>query len=100
MMGGPFTGTEIFGYDTKKKAFVSVWVDSTASSLGVLEGQYDADAKKLVMKGESVGMDGQPVEMTNTTEYPSEDRMVFTMSVPGPDGADMPMMTIDYERKK
>ena len=100
MMGQPFKGIEILGYDPQKERFVSVWVDSMEPTLSLMEGSYDAEAKKLVMKGESVGLDGKPAEMTNITEYKDADTMVFTMNVRGPDGADASMMTIEYKRKK
>lgn len=100
MMGAPFTGTELLGYDPEKKTFITVWVDSTSATFSTMEGHYDAEADKLVMKGESIGMDGQPAVMTNVTEFPTKDTMVYTMNVPGPDGVEFPMMTIDYKRKK
>lgn len=99
MEGAPFTGIEIMGYDTAKEKFVSVWVDSMSTTLSVMEGTYDAASKTLTMKGESVGMDGEVAEMTNVTEY-TDDTMAFTMSMAGPEGAAMPMMTIEYTRKK
>jgi hypothetical protein len=99
MMGQPFTGMEILGYDSLKGKFVSVWVDSMSHTLSVMEGTYDAATKKLVMKGESLGMDGEVAEMTNTTEY-GDDKMAFTMGMEGPDGGVVPTMTIDYSRKK
>jgi len=99
MMGQPFQGIEILGYDPQKKMFVSVWVDSMSTTLSTMEGTYDAETKKLTMKGESVGQDGEVGEMVNVTEYKG-DAMAFTMSMKGPDGGLMPLMTIDYARKK
>lgn len=99
MMGQPFKGMEIMGYDPGKEKFVSVWVDSMSTTLSPMEGTYDAEAKTLTMKGQSVGQDGEVGEMVNVTEY-KESGMAFTMSMAGPDGGLMPMMTIDYTRKK
>jgi hypothetical protein len=100
MMGSPFTGSELFGYDPGKGAFISVWVDSLSAKMGLLEGHYDAASKKLVMKGETEGMDGQPTVTTNVTDFVDDDTMVFTMTMPGPDGADLEVMTIAYKRRK
>jgi len=99
MMGQPFQGMEILGYDPQKGKFVSAWVDSMATTLAVMEGTYDAETRKLTMKGQSVGMDGQPAEVVNVTEY-KDDAMAFTMNMAGPDGGLMPVMTIEYSRKK
>ena len=100
MMGSPFTGTELLGYDPEKQAYVSVWVDSMTPKISPLEGQYDPETKKLTMSGESVGMDGEVATMTNITEYIDENTMVFSMNMPGPEGEMAPMMTIHYTRKK
>lgn len=100
MMGMPFTGLELMGYDPQKKEFVSVWADSMTATPQTMRGTYDAAAKKLVMKGEGPGMDGQPATMTNVSQYADADTIHFTMSMPGPDGADMEVMSIDYKRRK
>lgn len=95
MMGMPFKGMEILGYDSQKGKFVSAWVDSMATTLAVMEGTYDADSKTLTMRGESVGMDGEKATMVNTTKY-GDKGMVFNMQMEG-DAA--PVMTIEYTRK-
>lgn len=95
MMGQPFQGMELMGYDPLKKAYISVWIDSTTPLLQVMEGSYDADAKALTMKGPSVAMDGEVAEMVNTTTF-REDGMRFEMMM---EGVPTPMMTIDSTRK-
>lgn len=93
MMGEPFEGLEILGFDPEKGKFVSVWVDSTTPKIAALEGTYDADTKTLTMRGPSIGMDGGAAEMMNTTVF-SDRGMAFTMHIEG-----APLMTIDYTRK-
>ncbi len=94
MMGQPFSGIELLGYDPLKEKYVAVWVDSMTPLLTVLEGTYDADTQTLTMRGDSTGLDGMRAEMVNTTKFEDGD-MAFSMSV---DGAEM--MTVDYKRKK
>lgn len=94
IMGQPFSGIEILGFDPLKKKYVSVWVDSMTPLLVTTEGAYDADTKTLTMRGISRGMDGEEAEMVNTTEF-RDDGMLFTMSIAG-----APLMTIDYSRKE
>lgn len=100
MMGMPFTGIEITGYDPAKEKFVSIWVDSMTTAPQMMEGVYDEASKKLTMKGEAVGMDGQPAEMLNVSEFKDDDTTVFTMSMAGHGGEAAPMMTIEYTRRK
>ncbi len=94
MMGQPYTGMDIVGFDPLKQKYVSVWTDSVTPLLMPMEGTYDADTKTLTMRGISRGMDGEEAEMVTTTEF--RDRgMFFRMKI-----ADAPFMTIDYTAKK
>ncbi|MEM7168404.1 MAG: DUF1579 family protein [Planctomycetota bacterium] len=96
MMGQPFQGLEVMGFDPLKKKFVSIWVDSMNPLMTTLEGTYDADTKTLTMRGLSRGMDGEKAEMVNTTKF-RDGGMVFSMNIEGTPG---PLMTIDYNQKK
>lgn len=96
MMGQPFEGLEILGFDPEKGKYVSVWVDSMTPKVMMTEGVYDADTKTLKMRGPSTGMDGQVAEMINTIVY-DDTGMTFSMHMEGMPEA---MMTIDYDRKK
>ena len=49
MMGMPFVGHEVIGYDLAKKKYVSTWVDSMTSHMFVSEGTWDAAKKTLTM---------------------------------------------------
>lgn len=95
MMGMPFTGMEVLGYDTNRSEFTSVWIDSMTTSPAITRGTYDEATRRLTMTGESIGMDGQLMKMTNVVEYKDADTMVFTMNT------DMgEAMKIEYKRKK
>jgi hypothetical protein len=96
MMGQPYQGTEIVGYDPQTKTYVSVWADSMTPKLTTLSGTYDTETKTLTMRGPSVGMDGEVGVMVNTTTY-RDDGMTFKMSIEGMSG---PMLTIDHTRKR
>jgi hypothetical protein len=96
LMGQPFDGMEVLGFDPLKEKFVSVWVDSVTPLLMTMEGTYDADTRTLTMRGLSRGMDGEEAEMVNTTVV-RDGGMTWTMNIEGvPD----PMMTIDFTRKR
>ena len=51
MMGMPFKGFGIHGYDNFKKKFVMSWVDSMGTALLTAEGERDASGKVLTMNG-------------------------------------------------
>lgn len=51
MMGMPFIGKAIMGYDNAKKVFVSTWVDNFGSGMLMMEGNYDEATKAITMVG-------------------------------------------------
>jgi hypothetical protein len=98
MMGGPFHGHEVMGWDGMKKKYVSCWVDSTGSAMSIGEGTWDEATKTMTMTSKGPDMSGQMSEMTNVIKVIDADHHTFTMHM---GGADTPaMMTINYARKK
>ena len=51
MMGTPFTGRLIMGFDNTKQKFVSVWVDSFSTSMSTSEGKGDTGNKVITLEG-------------------------------------------------
>lgn len=51
MMGSPFTGRLLMGYDTSKQRFVSVWVDSFNTSMTTSEGTAGTGNLVITMEG-------------------------------------------------
>jgi hypothetical protein len=100
MLGMKFEGHGLDGYDTNKKKFVSVWVDSMSSAPLVEEGEIDASKKLLVMTGEAPGPDGKLQKFKSTVTTGDKDQFKFTMYLVQPDGSEQQMMTIDYTRQK
>lgn len=95
-----FEGHGVDGYDQGKQKYVSVWVDSMSSAPTIFEGDYDADTKTMTMVGEAKGPGGDTVKFKNVTKIKDADHQTFTMSVVGSDGQAVPMMTIEYTRRK
>jgi hypothetical protein len=95
-----FQGKGMDSYDSGKKKYVSVWVDSMSTTPMIFEGNFDKDGKVLTMTGEGPGMEGKPVKLRSTSEMKDKDTFVFKMYAPDKDGKDQEMMTITYKRKK
>ena len=100
MMGSPFEGRGIFGYDLTKKKYVGVWVDSMSAGIAHVESTYDATTKTMTGTMEAPDMSGKVSKMKETTVYKDPNTRVFTLFTPGPDGKDAPMMRITYTRRK
>jgi hypothetical protein len=104
MMGTPFHGVGVLGYDHTTKQYVSYWYDSMASHQASSSGTYDAAKKTFTMKGKAPNMTGgSPTEMvdqTEITEVKDNDTVLFKMVQAGPDKKDVTVMSIEYKRKK
>jgi uncharacterized protein DUF1579 len=100
MMGAPFQGHGVTGWDSSKKKYVGTWVDSMSSGISLSESTYDAAAKTATGSLEGPGPDGQPMKMKAVTQYKDDDTRVFTMFMAGPDGKEAPTMRITYKRRK
>jgi hypothetical protein len=51
MMGQPFEGEALTGYDNAKKLYVSTWVDNMGTGIMQMEGTWDEATKSTNMKG-------------------------------------------------
>jgi len=98
MMGMPFQGINLRGYDADKQKHVAVWVESTAPEMSLSEGECSDNCRKITLW--STGKDpvtGQPTRWKMVTEGKSDDEFVLTMSSEGKTGGEMVMT---YTRKK
>jgi len=100
MMGQPFEGHGISGYDSGQRKYVSTWVDSWSTGLSSGQSTYDAAARKMTGWMEGPDMTGQISRTTMVTEWKDLDTRVFTMSGPGPDGKEFAGLKITYKRRK
>jgi hypothetical protein len=51
MMGGPFTGIGITGYDNITKKYVMAWIDSMSTGIYFFEGTAGADDREITLEG-------------------------------------------------
>ena len=101
MMGMPFEGRSLTGYDNAKKAFVNTWIDNMGSGIMIMEGTWDDATKTITFKG--TGMDPMTMRENNyrqTFKVIDDNNQFMEMYGPGPDGKDYKMMEIKFTRKK
>lgn len=53
MMGKPFTGMTLLGFDNTKQTFNSIWVSDTQTSMFTSEGKGDSANKVITLEGEA-----------------------------------------------
>lgn len=91
-----FHGKGLDGYDSAKKQYVSIWVDSMSGSPMVMRGKKEG--KVTTMTGEGPGPAGESKYKTISTQD-SSDKMTFQMFTTN-EGKDVDVMTVTYTRRK
>jgi hypothetical protein len=79
MMGQPFEGIGLTGYDNRKGVYTFVWIDNFGTATMTGEGAMDDSAHELTMKGVADGPDGKPAEFRMVTRIVDPNRHVFSM---------------------
>ena len=99
MMGMPFTGFGMSGYDNVSGKQWSTWTDSMSTGIMVSEGTCDADGACVFTGSWNDPITKGPVTARMTVRWTSPTVQVFEMYGPGKDGAEMKMMEIVYTKK-
>ena len=97
MMGKPFEGLGISGYDNAKKKFTMTWMDSMGTMTIYAEGT--GDQKQRVFSGEESQPNGQKRAFRWVIKVESPNKHTMEMFAPGMDGKEMKEMEIVYTRK-
>ena len=99
MMGMPFEGYEISGYDNVKKEFFNVWMDNMGTGIMVSTGTYDEATKTLTFTGQMTEPMGTEMNVREVITAPDKDHSLFEMYV-DMGGNEMKTMEIKYTRVK
>jgi hypothetical protein len=101
MMGQPFEGMSIMGYDNAKKMFTSTWVDNMGTGIVHMTGTYDEATKMLNMKGSQTDpMTGKDSDMREEMKMIDDNTYTMTMYGTGMDGKEMKFMEATFKKKK
>ncbi|XVJ58756.1 MAG: DUF1579 family protein [Tepidisphaera sp.] len=101
MMGKPFQGMGLYGYDTGTKKFVSSWVDSMSTGIATGTGELSADKKTLTWTVEMTGPGGTKETMREVETFIDDNTSKLEMFMTNPaDGKEMLLLEISYTRVK
>jgi hypothetical protein len=101
MMGGPFHGRGLTGFDNLKKKYVTSWVDTMGTAILHSEGSFDAATKTFSYTGETPdAMAGKYVKTRTVEKIADADHWTMQMYSPGPDGKEFMGMEISFTRAK
>lgn len=101
MMGQPFEGFSIMGYDRMAKSYNGYWIDTMGTAVyPMLKGTWDEATKAMTFNVEwpnPMGAGTMPYKMV--TKLNGSDSMVFLMTM-AHEGKEMPMTEVTYTRVK
>ena len=100
MMGAPFTGIGVTGYDNHKKKYVSTWMDSMGTGILFFEGTADADGNTITQECRFDDPVRGPVKWRSVTRIVGENTHLFEMYGTDKNGKEEKMMEITYTRKR
>ena len=86
MMGQPFEGLQISGYDNLAKAYTTLWIDNTSTSFYLLKGTYDAAKKTYTFTGRWADPVGGETPVRMAIKIVSPDEYVSETYMTLPDG--------------
>ena len=99
MMGMPFTGHGMRGYDNVTGKYWGTWMDSMSTGVMVTEGTCDAKNACTFTGTWNDAIKKGPVTSRMTSRWTSPTTEVFEMYGPGKDGKEFKMMELTYTRK-
>jgi len=102
MMGMPFEGTTIMGYDNTEKKYFLTWIDNMSTAVMIASGNWDDANKSITLTGTMKNpANGRECDLKEV--YKIVDDNTHAMEMYGPDpktGNEYKMMEIKYTRKK
>lgn len=101
MMGMPFSGMGVTGYDNVLGKYVSTWIDNMGTGIMTSTGTADASGKVISWSGVmSDPITGKAAKERMITTILDDNHHTFEMfSIPPGAKKEMKTMTIDYVRK-
>jgi hypothetical protein len=101
MMGQPFKGCGLIGYDNMKKKYTMLWVDEMSTQMMLSEGTLDESAKTITATCTvDCPMDNTKKTMKSVVTLTDEDHHSYEMYEVGADGKETRCLSIKYTREK
>lgn len=99
MMGQPFSGIGIDGYDNLRKRYVTTWMDTMGTGFFTMEGTASADGKTITLKGQHDEPGGGHMTHRAVRKIVDSNTQTFDMYGTHQGGKEMKMLEIAYTRK-
>ncbi|MDQ3021850.1 MAG: DUF1579 domain-containing protein [Bacteroidota bacterium] len=100
MMGMPFEGISITGYDNAKKKFVSSWIDNMGTGIMTMDGTWDEGTKTINFSGQQIDpLTGKMCDIRETFTIVDANNQVMEMFMTKDDAKEIKTMEIKFTRK-
>lgn len=99
MMGEPFTGIGITGYDNHERKFVSTWISSMDTGIFIFEGTASADNKTITQHSSYDDPVRGPMKYRAVTRIVDDNTQLFEMYGTDKGGKEEKMMETTYTRR-
>ena len=100
MMGQPFSGIGIDGYDNLRKRYVTTWIDTWGTGIFQMEGTASADGKTITLKGSHPEPGGGKMAHRAVWKIADGNTQTFDMYGAHHGGKEMKVLEITYSRKQ
>lgn len=99
MMGMPFEGTALTGYNNATKKYFTTWIDNMGTGLMTLEGTRDDKTGVITFYGSMFDpMAGKNCTMRQTMKIDSDNKMTMAMYSTTEGGTEKQDMEVVYTR--
>ena len=99
MMGRPYSGIGISGYDNLRKRYVSTWIDTMGTGIFTMDGTASADGKTITLRGQHAELGGGQMTHRAVWKIVDSNTQTFDMYGTHHGGKETKMMEITYARK-
>ncbi|QPD05362.1 MAG: hypothetical protein Nkreftii_003136 [Candidatus Nitrospira kreftii] len=100
MMGQPFSGVGIDGYDNLTKKYVTAWIDTMGTGIFIMEGTASVDGKTITLKGSHPEPGGGKMSHRAVWKIIDTNNQTFDMYGTHHGQKEMKVLEITYTRKE
>ncbi|MBL1215659.1 MAG: DUF1579 domain-containing protein [Ignavibacteriae bacterium] len=100
VMGMPFEGLNLSGYDNHTKKFISIWIDNMGTGISKSEGTYDKKTNSINFTGNMIDpVTGKNMTYRSVAKMIDDDHQEFVMYMKDKDGKEFKSFIMKYTRK-
>ena len=100
MMGAPFTGINLLGYNNHTKKYESVWLDTMSTAIYFFVGKGSADGRTITQECSYEDPARGPAVWRSVTRIKDDNTLEFEMFITPKGGKEEKMMEMTVTRKE